>query len=258
MHSRWLFLIGVLAAAGCNDRKDSPPTGSPQPGPMPGMQEPAAGGNTLGAADAPYVHGSVVIAGAWTEERLGVGFAGQGADGKPHSNMAGTIFTSGSGSWVESNTFQPQLTRLDSRERANPEYRHTHMPPGDYIVYVHRGGVPAAWKKVTVKPGDQQTVNLSIDPAKTGGLTVTLPDAEANDKVRRPLLLIPADIDLPGKAWHDAFQAAEVQPGDKEVSVVGVPAGKYRAVRGKSSAEVEVVTGKTATVALIRDEPKKK
>ena len=107
------------------------------------------------------------------------------------------------------------------------------------------------------RPPKPSFVNLSIDPAKTGGLTVTLPDAEANDKVRRPLLLIPADIDLPGKAWHDAFQAAEVQPGDKEVSVVGVPAGKYRAVRGKSSAEVEVVTGKTATVALIRDEPKK-
>ena len=132
------------------------------------------------------------------------------------------------------------------------------MPPGDYIVYVLRGGVPAAWKKVTVKPGDQQTVNLSINPAKTGGLTVTLPDAEANDQARRLLLLIPADIDLPGKAWHDAFQAAEVQPGDKTVSVIGVPAGKYRVVRGKSSAEVEVVAGKTATVALIRDEPKNK
>ena len=97
------------------------------------------------------------------------------------------------------------------------------MPPGDYVVYVHRGGVPAAWKKVTVKSGDKQTVNLSIDPAKTGGLTVTLPDVEANEMVRRPLLLIPADIDLPGKAWHDAFQAAEVQPGDKTVAVVGVP-----------------------------------
>jgi hypothetical protein len=109
-----------------------------------------------------------------------------------------------------------------------------------------------------VKAGDQQTVDLSIDPAKTGALTVTLPDAEAKDPVRRPLLLIPADIEPPGTAWHDAFQAAEVQPGEKTVSVAGVPAGTYRAIRGKSSAEVEVAAGKTAAVTLVRGEPTKK
>jgi hypothetical protein len=101
-------------------------------------------------------------------------------------------------------------------------------------------------------------VDLSIDPAKTGELTVTLPDAEAKDQVRRPLLLIPAEIELAETAWSDAFQAAEVQPGEKTVSVAGVPAGKYRTIRGKSSAEVEVAAGKTAAVTLVQDEPAKK
>ena len=251
MRSRWLLLAGVLLIPACDDRK--PASADPPPGRAGG---PA--GQDAGAADAPYVRGSIVVVGQWKEARLIAGFAGQGADGKPRSNGAGTTFSPDSGAWVASETFRPQITSIDSRDRPNPEYRHTHLPPGDYIVYVHLGGVPAAWKKVTVKPGDQQTVDLTIDPARTGGLKVSLPDADADDPVRRPLLLIPADIDLPGTAWHPAFEAAEVKPGTKVVSVTGVPAGKYRAVRGKSAGPAEVTEGKVSEFTLVRDEPKTK
>lgn len=256
MRSQRLLLIGVLVIPACDDRKTEPAVGSPTPSPV--VAGPSPKGNEPAAADAPYIRGSILFVGPWKEERLAVGFAGQGADGKPHSNMAGTTFSSDGGAFVESLTFKPQITGLDSRGRDNPAYWHTHMPPGDYVVYILRGGVPAAWKKVTVKAGDQQTVDLTIDPTKTGELTVTLPDAETKDAASWPLRLIPAGIDLPGIEWHYAFQAAEVKKGQKTVTVKGVPAGKYQATRGQSKGEVEVTAGKSVEVTLVRDEPKKK
>jgi hypothetical protein len=57
------------------------------------------------------------------------------------------------------------------------------LAPGDYVVYVRRGNVPAAWKRVTVKDGDRLTVDRQIDPPTTGSVVVTLPDEEANAKV---------------------------------------------------------------------------
>ena len=254
MSSKWVLLVGVLAISACDIRNSDTPASTPRPQPKSG-QDSVGGGLT--AADAPYVRGSVEIVGTWKEERLAAGFAGQGADGKPHSNMAGTNFSSDSGTWVQSDTFKPQITRIENKNGGNPEYRHTHLPPGDYVVYVQRGGVPAAWKKVTVKEGDEQTVDLTVDPAKAGALTVTLPDAEADDKIRWPLVVVPAGIDLPGTAWHQAFQAADMKPGEKTVSVTGIPAGKYKVVRGKSAADVEITAGKNVTVTLVRDESKK-
>lgn len=256
MRSRWLLVIPFLVAPGCEDKSTKQTTGGAT---YPAKETNAAGaGQGLGAADAPFVRGSIAMVGEWKEARLAAGFAGQGADGRPHSNMSGTTFTPDSASWVESTTFQPQITRLESHEGGRLEFRHTHMPPGDYVVYVKRGGVPAAWKYVTVKPGDQLTVDLTVDTAKVGDVTATIPEAESEEPIRWPLVLIPAEIDLPGTAWHDAFQVADVKPGEPTASATGVPAGKYRAVRGKSSAEVEIVAGQKATVTLVREEPKKK
>jgi hypothetical protein len=43
-----------------------------------------------------------------------------------------------------------------------------------------------------------------------------------------------------------------VKKDQTKVTVKGVPAGKYRAVRGESAAaEVEVVAGKSVTVTLV-------
>ena len=256
MRSRSLLLTAVLTVPACDDRKTADSGGMPQRNSPPVSKEPAAG-NGLAAADAPYVRGSIALVGPWKEERLAAGFAGRGADGKPHSNMTGTQFGPDSGTWVQSETFKPQITRLENKSGRNPEYRHTHLPPGDYVVYVKRNNVSAAWSVVGVKAGEQQTVDLTIDPAKTGEVAVTIPEVEAQERIRWPLLLLPADLDLPGTAWHQAFEASDVKPGETSVAVAGVPAGQYKAVRGKSSADVEVVVGRKATVTLVRDEPKR-
>jgi hypothetical protein len=136
---------------------------------------------------------------------------------------------------------------------------HVKMTPGDYVVYVRRGKVPAAWKKVAVKEGDQLTVDLTIDPAKMGSIVVTLPDEEAKAKmslINSSLFLIPVEFDRSETWVRAAFDAGSVEEGNKTVARKGVPAGKYLALRGKSEAEVEVAAGKESAITLVRKESK--
>jgi hypothetical protein len=212
----------------------------------------------LDVEDAPYVQGRIVIVPAPAkQEKLSAGFYGTGADGKPYSNLAGATVAPGNGGGAMSMSFEPQLTSL-TNPKDGPGYRHTKLQPGEYVVYVRRNDVLTAWKKVSVKAGDQLTVDLTIDPAKTGEVVVTIPDEEANDAGEWHLSLIPAELDQPGRGYHFAFNAAEVKKGQKTVTVKGVPAGKYRAMRGKSEAAVEVTAGKSTPVTLVRADPKKK
>jgi hypothetical protein len=207
----------------------------------------------LDADDAPYVRGEIKFAGFLPEEMILAGFAGKGADGKEYSNSVGMpLYKDGKavGGSGTSTTFAPQLTTLMGADKQAPEYRHTHLPPGDYVVYVKVGAVVAAWKRLTVKTGDTTTVDLTVDPKTFGEVTVTIPAEEAKAVSEFPLILIPAG--MPELRSHYAFQAADVKKDQTAVTVKGVPAGKYRAVRGESEAEVEVVAGKSAAVTLAR------
>ncbi len=206
----------------------------------------------LDAEDAPYVAGRIKFVGEGAVQPTTIGFIGKGADGKEYSNSAGMPVGSkeGPGGYVMSGTFAPQLTTIFA-EKDGPVYRHVHLKPGDYLVYVSRGGPMVAWKRVAVKAGDELTVDLTIDPSKFGDLIVTLPEEEAKDTSTWPVSLVPLG-DVPAITNHFAFSGAETKVGEKVVTIKGVPAGKYRAVRGQSEAEVEVVVGKTTAVTLVR------
>jgi hypothetical protein len=211
----------------------------------------------LDADDAPYIQGKIAFVGPWKQEKLAVGFVGKGADGKPYSNMAGvTISANSPGGGATSMTFAPQLTSL-TNTKAGPGYRHTKLAPGEYVVYVRRGDGLAAWKKVTVKEGDQLTEDLTIDPAKLGDVEVTLPDEEAKDDFEWQVALIPVQAVTPDLNFGYGFAGAEAKKGQKTITVKGVLAGKYKVVRGKSEGEVEVVAGKSTAVTLVRVDPKK-
>jgi hypothetical protein len=217
----------------------------------------------LEADDAPFVRGNITVVGSPKEENLPVGFAagfiGKGVDGNPHSNMTRMILDpKGPGGLATSLTFRPQLTSIASDNKGTLTYRHTRVPPGEYLVYVKRNTVPAAWQKITLKAGDQLTVDLTIDPAKGGEVVVTLPDEEANDKSDWSLALYPISFGKSGSEYPFAFTAADVKSGQKTTKVARVPAGKYLAVRGNSHAEVEVVAGKSTAVTLVRNVPSKK
>ncbi len=209
------------------------------------------------ADDAPYVKGKISIAGDWKKANLTAGFVGKGADGKNHSNAGGTNFTPGGNEWMSSTTFKPQVTSAFNSKADGPAFKHVKMAPGEYLVYARRDNVTAAWKKVTVKAGDQLTVDLTIDPAKAGGVVVTLPTPVADD-FSDAVSLVPADLDRADAWLLQSFRAGEPKKGDKTVTLKGVPAGKYVAVRGEAEAPVEVVAGKETAVTLGGPGAKKK
>jgi hypothetical protein len=251
MRSHCLFLLVLFVLVGCQDRKADP------------IQKTAVDSpNAADAADAaPSVRGKILIMGEWQEESLEGGFVGKGRDGKHFSNSCRLTFSSlGSGESITSETFKPQLTSLFNHATNGLGFQHVKMAPGDYVVYVRRGEVPAAWKKVTVKEGDRLTADLTIDPAKMGSIVVTLPDEEANAKmslINSSLFLIPIEFDRSEMWVRDAFAAGYVAEGNKTVARKGVPAGRYLALRGKSQAEVEVAAGKESAITLVRKELKK-
>ena len=214
------------------------------------------GTDPLDADDAPYVQGKIVMKGDWKEERLAVGFQAKGVDGKSFSNMVGSsVTTDGGGGPATNLSFEPQLTSLLNDEKDGPRYVHSRVAPGEFLVYVRRGGVLAAWKNITVKPGDQLNVDLTIDLANVGSFVVTLPDEEviAKDETNlKKLQLIPDGIVTPTDFNPFLFDAGEAKKGEKTITVKNVPAGKYKAVFRNSEAMVEVVAGKESTVTLVR------
>jgi len=207
--------------------------------------------------DAPYVQGKIVMKGDWKESSFAAGFVGKGVDGKSYSNMIGFELKPGGSEQGFSASFEPQLTVI-MNTKEGPTFRHTRMAPGDYYLYVKRAGVVAAWKKITVKSGDEQNVDLTVDPGNTGTIVATIPDEEANDFSEWRLQVIPAGVEIPGGTFNFAFDTVEVKKGQKTATVNDVPAGKYKVVRGKSEAEVEVAAGKSAAVTLVRSDSKKK
>jgi hypothetical protein len=209
------------------------------------------------ADDAPYVRGKILIVGKWQKTSLAAGFVSLGKDGKRTSNMAGTSLTQGGSEWATSTTFKPQLTSTFNHATNGPGFKHVKMTPGDYLVYARWGDVVAAWKKVTVKANDQLTVDLTVDPAKMGSVVVTLPEEEAKDRSEPNLYLVPLEFDRSDLWIRAAFRPAVVKPGSTTVTINGVPAGKYVALRGKSEADVDVTAGKEAACTLVRNEPKK-
>jgi hypothetical protein len=270
MRSPFLFLLVMFALVGCQDKKADPnqksttPSNKADPGQKtaaelpPGVvQGPMSYPPPERAAlsGAPSVCGKIFVLGQWKDEWFTAGFAGKGRDGKQFSNLAGTKFSSlGSGQWATCGTFKPQLTTIFNDATSGMRFMHVKMTPGDYVVYVQREKTPAAWAKVTVKEGDELTADLTIDPAKTGSIVVTLPDEGA--KIRG-LFLIPIEFERSG--WlHNAFEAGNVEQGKKTVERKGVPAGKYLVLSDKCQEEVEVMAGKESAITLVRKESKPK
>jgi hypothetical protein len=208
----------------------------------------------LGPDDAPYIHGKITLKGAKKTEKLAAGYVGVGTDGKPCFNEAGFPVDVGHVEFATAASPEKptQLSWLSSTEDAIA-YRHLNVPPGDFLVYVRRDTVMSAWRRIKLKDGDQQTLDLTVDPANTGEVVVTLPESDAKSPAETSLALVPAKADLPelGLGSEHYFNVATVKMGEKTVKVSGIPGGKYRAVRGADEAEVEVVAGKSVAVTLM-------
>jgi hypothetical protein len=205
----------------------------------------------IGPDDAPCVYGKIILKTPKKTEKLAAGFVGIGTDGQPYSNeplmpvdIGQPVHTPSPNAKVPS-----QLSILASTNDA-VLYRHLNMPPGDYLVYVRRDTIMSAWKRVQVKAGELRELDLTIDPAMTGEVVVTLP--AAGDSAATSLDLVPLGADLQnlGLGSNQYFSVATVKMGETKVTVQSIPAGKYRAVRGTDEAEVDVVAGKSVAVTL--------
>ena len=198
--------------------------------------------------DAACVHGKITIKDMKATEQLAAGFVGVGANGSPYSNEAGfPLDTAQDGFSGPAGNAPGQISILANTNKVIT-YRHLNMPAGDYLVYVRRDGVMSTWKRIKVKDGELPPLDLMIDPATAGELVVTFPEASAESS----LALVPPKADLPdlGVGSEHYFNVATVKAGEKTVKVSGVPAGKYRAIRGTDEADVEVVAGKSMAVTL--------
>jgi hypothetical protein len=207
----------------------------------------------LGPDDAPCVYGKIILKSPKKTEKLAAGFVGIGADGKPYPNEAPVPIDIGQPVHVvvPNPEKSSQVSILASTAEAIL-YRHLNMPPGDYLVYARRDTIMSAWKRVQIKAGELLALDLTIDPANTGEVVVTLPEGGSQEPGESSLALVPLKADLPdlGLGSSQYFSVATVKMGEKTVTVQGIPAGKYRAVRGTAEAEVEVVAGKSASVTL--------
>jgi hypothetical protein len=217
-----------------------------------------SGTEPLDEDDVPYVTGKIVMKGDWKEESISAGFLGEGTGGKNVSNMIGTTFKPGGGGNASNTSFEPQITSILNDAKEGLIFRHTKLAPGEYFFYVRRDKVMAAWKKVTVKAGDKQNVDLTIDLTNVGSLVVNLPDEKEKDAFGlQSVQLIPAGIEISGGEFTFAFDTGELKKGEKTVTIKNVPPGKWKVVRGKSEAEVEIAAGKEAKVTLMPKDTKK-
>src|SRR5439155_17563567 len=122
----------------------------------------------------------IIIVGQWQKESFAAGFVAKAVDGTTSRNYVGTKFSIGENDWATCETFEPQLTSIFDHPSSGLGFKHTKLAPGNFLVYARRGEVTGAWKLVEVKPADQLTVDLTIDPARMGSVIVTVSEGEAN------------------------------------------------------------------------------
>lgn len=206
-----------------------------------------------GPADAPFVAGKVSVPGVPSPE-VRVGYVRASADGPIVLDMLGTAFTT-PGIALRSESYRPRTSLLVSGGTDQPgRYEHTRLEPGRYLVFAGVKGGPTAWAWVTVAPGAQLAADLTVEPAKAGGLEVTLPAGGTT-----PVTLVPADD--PARPWPDALATTaatilefEAKPTNGVATFAKLGSGKYEVRSGDLSGTADVTPGQTAKITLV---PKK-
>jgi hypothetical protein len=195
------------------------------------------------AADAPYVTGTIAITGDKAEMKCAARVFGL-AQGKQIGNSAGLPLKDGEGGWVTSSTFKPQLTTLVQDATGTVRYKHTVLPPGEYVVGASWRGVLATWKTITVEPGSEHTVDLTIDPTHFGRLTIELaegtPELENGGLSGGIFRLLPVETGISFAFDPDVFRVQFDDPSEESATLPAVPPGKYRVRWGRYETEVEV------------------
>ena len=174
--------------------------------------------------------------------------------GKQKSGFAGFTIAPG-----DSGSVSSFATELKAGENGDITFRHGRIPPGSYLVFVAWDDKSIEWRWIDVTNEAEIRVDLAVDPAAVGELEVTIP-ASAKDR-RVHLLPLDGTGQLPkaaGSATSLAIQLGnyfkgshiEAAAGQNSVKFTAIRAGKYRAIAGDMTADVEVAVGKPAKTTL--------
>src|SRR5262249_9821474 len=93
---------------------------------------------------------------------------------------------------------KPRVSLLVATNKTTGRYDHTRLEPGRYLGYAGPGG-PPRWAWVRVEPRSQATADFAPDPARVGGLEVTVPAGTPG-----PVAVAPAEADKP---WGEHLPA---------------------------------------------------
>ncbi len=204
-----------------------------------------------GPMDLPIVKGSVNVVGAAPKSTLRVGYA---ANPMPQTYALGSADIELGEPvdpirWLRSTHDQPHITTLiagDGKMVAS-RYEHSRLTSGRYLVFASLlPSGPAAWKWVTVKPGETNWADFTIDATQTGGVEVTAP-LEAVKTVQ----MAPADDS--GNTPMDAamFTSCAWQLGLEQPIITrkavfkNLTPGRYEVRANGQVRYVEIVAGKT-------------
>ena len=200
-----------------------------------------------GATDEPFVAGPVAVAAGLTGD-LEVGYVGA-PGGLAAADVVGHPVTPGDAVvTARSDSFPPRVTTLARSAAGAWQYDHSHLAPGRYLVYAKIKPGPAAWAWADVPAAGRAAVPLTLDPAATAAVTVTVPTGFAGE-----VELLPADP-VPGNAVPDIALASalgyKTTPAAGVATFQAVAAGTYRVVGGGRAAAATVTGGKPAAVTL--------
>jgi hypothetical protein len=204
--------------------------------------------------DRPFVAGKIDfrIVG---EGMLGTGYCGINSAGEPQWNGAGFGIdpdTDEGAAWGTS--FQPRVSGLQVIEIHVARHRHVRLEPGTYLFYAKWEDAYFASRWLTIEPGSETTLDLTLNPHESGKLDVTV-GAEAEDKSLR---LIPLDEQARLPSGMDDDQARTVafflgitsDIAQGKASFETLCPGPYRVFYGNDNQDVVVKQGETATVTF--------
>lgn len=200
-------------------------------------------GQPPGPDEAPFVQGGLTVP-AGVEVK--VGYAALVGGKLVHDALNLTFPETGAATRSDHN--KPRVSLLFGMNKTSGRYDHTHLEPGRYLVYAGPVGGPFAWKWVAVEPTTQAAADFAIDPAKVGGLEVTVPAGTPG-----PVAVAPADD---GKSWEANLPAVahalglQADAKDNKAAFARLGPGKYEVRAADLSATVEVKPGETAKVEL--------
>lgn len=206
------------------------------------------------AVDAPYVTGVLRVPGNGNGMAVAAAFYGVGNGGI--SKSADTVrktFEGRPGEWAASSTSSPRLTLWYDADKGI-QYKHMSLEPGEYVVALKWGNVWGAWQKVSVHPGSEIKLDLSVEESEVGKLTISLPEAQQPSNLgfgEQVPSVIPVELGFDAEVFPVDFEVSQDFNSTAPVTLPAVKAGRYLVRWRKCEAEVEVKPGEETTVTLM-------